>query len=53
MRVAHNKSKPIHAQLTSKGTVFGCGEGDQGASHGKTSSTPKASLGVHVGALTG
>jgi hypothetical protein len=35
----------MQAQLTSKGTVLGCGEGDQGASHGKTSSAPKASRG--------
>jgi hypothetical protein len=43
----------MQAQLISKGTVFGCGEGDQGASHGKTSSAPKASLGAHVAALSG
>jgi hypothetical protein len=53
MRRPHNSSKPMQAQLTSKGTVFGCGEGDQGASHGKTKSAPKASLGAHVAALSG
>ena len=52
-RGPHNSSKPMQAQLTSKGTVLGCGEGDQGASQGNTSRTPSASSGAHAGVLTG
>lgn len=44
MRGPHSSSKPMQAQLISKGTVLACGGGDQGATHGSTIKMPNSSV---------